>query len=58
MTPQAAKSHLLLSLGAVSLDLNARFSFGGLIFETLGIKFKDKQTVTFDFGGRTADFFR
>lgn len=47
----AAKSQLLLSLGAASLDLNARFFFGDLIFEMLGIKFKDRQTVAFDFGG-------
>lgn len=30
----------------------------GFSFMILGIKFKDKQTVTFDFGGGTGDFFR
>lgn len=49
--PQAAKSQLLLSLGAVPLELNARFFLGDLIFGALGIKFKDMQTGTFDFGG-------
>lgn len=39
-------SYFLLSLGAVSLDLNARFSFEELIFETLSVKFQDKETVT------------
>lgn len=50
-TLMAVKSQLLLSLGAASLDLNARFFFGDLIFEMLGIKFKNRQTVAFDFGG-------
>lgn len=56
LVPQAAKSQLLLSLGAVSLDWNARFFFGNFIFEMLGIKFKERQTVTFDFGGGTGGF--
>lgn len=58
LAPQAAKSQLLLSLEAVSLDLNARFFFGDLIFEMLGIKSKDRQIVTFDFGGKAGGFFR
>lgn len=35
-----------MSLGAVSLDLNARFSFGKLVFEMLSVEFQYKETVT------------